>query len=152
MLDKTAGEHFRCVVGRRFLAGASRQAADEGALFVETRFAIEQAFGVGVLADPETGVTTKMKHLRGRSLRGQRLHASAPFGHWHTQTFIAGLRCWGMTAPWIIDAPMNRALFVRFESDRNGLRQTQGTFTRRRGQNIRRLVEDRRRYLQSLQS
>jgi transposase len=59
----------------------------------------------------ETGVTTKMTRLRGRSLRGQRLHASAPFGHWHTQTFIAGLRCWGMTAPWIIDAPMNRTIF-----------------------------------------
>lgn len=59
----------------------------------------------------ETGVTTKMTRLRGRSLRGQRLHASAPFAHWGTQTFVAGLRCWGMTAPWIIDAPMNRAIF-----------------------------------------
>jgi hypothetical protein len=35
----------------------------------------------------------------------------APFGHWGTQTFIAGLRCFGLTAPWIIDRPMNRAAF-----------------------------------------
>ncbi|RWB47282.1 MAG: hypothetical protein EOQ42_28965 [Mesorhizobium sp.] len=28
-----------------------------------------------------------------------------------TQTFIAGLRCFGLAAPWIIDRPMNRAAF-----------------------------------------
>ena len=32
-------------------------------------------------------------------------------GHWATQTFIAGLRCDGMTAPWVIDHPMNRETF-----------------------------------------
>jgi transposase len=35
----------------------------------------------------------------------------APFGHWGTQTFVAGLRCFGLTAPWIVDRPMNRAIF-----------------------------------------
>ena len=40
----------------------------------------------------ETAVTTKMVRLRGRSPRGTRLPGAAPFGHWHTQTFIAGLR------------------------------------------------------------
>ncbi|MDF0543966.1 transposase [Sphingobium sp. H39-3-25] len=59
----------------------------------------------------ETGTTTKMARLRGRARRGERLRASAPFGHWGTQTFIAGLRCDGLTAPWIIDQPMNRHLF-----------------------------------------
>jgi transposase len=59
----------------------------------------------------ETGTTTKMTRLRGRSRRGQRLHAKAPFGHWGTQTFIAGLRHDGLTAPWVIDKPMNRAIF-----------------------------------------
>lgn len=52
-----------------------------------------------------------MTRLRGRSLRGQRLRASAPFGHWGTQTFIAGLRCFGLIAPWVIDGPMNRLAF-----------------------------------------
>ncbi|MFV0294014.1 MAG: transposase, partial [Paracoccus sp. (in: a-proteobacteria)] len=33
----------------------------------------------------------------------------APFGHWKTQTFIAGLRCNALTAPWVIDGAMNRA-------------------------------------------
>ena len=59
----------------------------------------------------ETGTTTKLTRLRGRCLKGERLHSKAPFGHWKTQTFIAGLRCDGLTAPFVIDAPMNRAIF-----------------------------------------
>jgi len=59
----------------------------------------------------ETSTNTKMCRLRGRSLRGTRLKASTPFGRWGTRTFIAGLRCFGLTAPWIIDGPMNRAFF-----------------------------------------
>ena len=59
----------------------------------------------------ETGTTTKMTRLRGRARRGARLKADAPFAHWATQTFIAGLRCDGLTAPWVIDQPMNREIF-----------------------------------------
>ena len=59
----------------------------------------------------ETSVNTKMVRLCGRCPRGQRLRMEAPFGHWGTQTFIAGLRCFGLTAPWIINRPMNRAAF-----------------------------------------
>ena len=62
----------------------------------------------------ETGVTTKMTRLRGRSLKGQRLRAAAPFGHWFTQTFIAGLRCHELTAPWVIDGPITRAAFETY--------------------------------------
>jgi hypothetical protein len=59
----------------------------------------------------ETAVTTKMTRLRGRSPRGTRLEADAPFGHWRTQTFIAGLRIDELSAPWVLDGPMNRAAF-----------------------------------------
>jgi transposase len=59
----------------------------------------------------ETSVNTKMVRLRGRSQCGTRLVMNAPFGHWKTQTFVAGLRCFGLTAPWIIDRPMNRVIF-----------------------------------------
>ena len=55
-----------------------------------------------------------MTRLRGRAQRGRRLKAHAPFGHWKTQTFIAALRCDGLTAPWIIDAPMNRKIFETY--------------------------------------
>jgi len=59
----------------------------------------------------ETATTTKMTRLRGRARHGQRLKGRAPFGHWKTQTFIAGLRCDGLTAPWIIDRPMTKEIF-----------------------------------------
>jgi transposase len=60
----------------------------------------------------ETAVTTKMTRLRGRSLCGDRLPAHAPFGRWETQTFIAGLRCGALTAPFIIEGAMDRNLYV----------------------------------------
>ncbi|MHB0953431.1 MAG: transposase [Allorhizobium sp.] len=45
------------------------------------------------------------------SARGQRYRTHALFGSWKSQTFIAGLRCHGLTAPWIVDAPMNGRIF-----------------------------------------
>jgi len=62
----------------------------------------------------ETGTTTKMTRLRGRAPRGERLRLPAPFGHWHTQTFVAALRCDGLTAPWVLDGPMNRRAFETY--------------------------------------
>jgi transposase len=62
----------------------------------------------------ETGVNTKMVRLYGRSRKGERLPASAPFGHWKTHTFIAGLRCHELTAPWVIDGPISRSAFDRY--------------------------------------
>jgi len=62
----------------------------------------------------ETGTTTKMTRLRGRCPRGQRLRSKAPFGHWKTQTFIAGLRHDGLAAPFVVDRPMNRRIFETY--------------------------------------
>lgn len=62
----------------------------------------------------ETGTTTKMTRLYGRCLKGKRLKSKAPFGHWKTQTFIAGLRSFGLTAPFVIDRPMNRRIFETY--------------------------------------
>jgi transposase len=62
----------------------------------------------------ETSVTTKLTRLRGRAPRGERLHASAPFGQWARQTFIAALRASGLTAPWVIDGSLNRARFETY--------------------------------------
>ena len=62
----------------------------------------------------ETGTSTKMTRLRGRSLKGQRLRMSAPFGHWKTHTFVAGLRCNELSAPWIIDGPITRLAFEAY--------------------------------------
>ncbi len=59
----------------------------------------------------ETAVTTKMTRLSGRARRGWRLRAKAPYARWGTQTFIAGLRQNGLTAPWVIPNAMDRVAF-----------------------------------------
>ena len=59
----------------------------------------------------ETGASTKMARLRGRAKRGQRCRSPVPHGHWKTTTFIGALRLNGMTAPMVIDGPMNRDVF-----------------------------------------
>ena len=59
----------------------------------------------------ETSTNTKLTKRTGWSPQGERLRTYAPFGAWRTQTFIAALRCYGLTAPWIVDRPMNRQIF-----------------------------------------
>lgn len=59
----------------------------------------------------ETGASTKMTRLSGRAKRGQRCRAAIPHGHWLTTTFTAALRCNALTAPMILDGPMNGAAF-----------------------------------------
>jgi transposase len=62
----------------------------------------------------ETSVKTNMTRLRGRSPRGRRLVAAVPHGHWKTSTFVAGLRCDGLTAPLVIDGAMNGETFLAY--------------------------------------
>lgn len=59
----------------------------------------------------ETSVKTNLTRLRGRAPVGERLSGAAPFGKWRTQTFIAGLTCGGLIAPWVIDGAMNGPAF-----------------------------------------
>ncbi len=62
----------------------------------------------------ETGASTKMARIRGRAKRGQRCRAAVPHGHWKTTTFTAGLRLDGMTAPMVLDGPMNGDAFLAY--------------------------------------
>ncbi len=55
-----------------------------------------------------------MARLRGRALKGERCRAAVPHGHWKTTTFAAALRVDGMTAPMVLDGPMNRAAFQAY--------------------------------------
>ena len=59
----------------------------------------------------ETGATTKMARLYGRAKRGARCKAPIPHGHWKTTTFTGALRVSGMTAPMVLDGPMNAISF-----------------------------------------
>lgn len=59
----------------------------------------------------ETGLSTKMSRLRGRSPRGERCRSGVPHGHWKTTTFTGALRLSGMTALMVLDGAMNGVAF-----------------------------------------
>src|SRR5512132_1303101 len=62
----------------------------------------------------ETGTSTNMARLRGRAPRGERLVGKVPHGHWKTTTFVAALRSSALTAPCVIDGPMNGNAFLAY--------------------------------------
>ena len=53
-----------------------------------------------------------MTRARGRSERGKPCFGSVPHGHWHNNTFIAGLRSDRVVAPMLIPGPMDGDAFV----------------------------------------
>ena len=59
----------------------------------------------------ETWAKTNMARSHGRCPRGERLIGRVPHGHWKTTTFVAGLRHDGITAPFVVDRPMNGVIF-----------------------------------------
>jgi transposase len=46
----------------------------------------------------ESGAKTNLTRLCGRALKGERVHASTPHGHWQTTTMISSIRLDGSTA------------------------------------------------------
>jgi transposase len=55
-----------------------------------------------------------MARTHGRSPRGERLIATVPHGHWHTTTFLCGLRHDGPVAPLVLDGAINGASFLAY--------------------------------------
>jgi transposase len=62
----------------------------------------------------ETWAKTNMTRTHGRCPVGQRLVAKVPHGNWKTLTFIAALRCDGITAPCVLDGPINGQSFLAY--------------------------------------
>ena len=62
----------------------------------------------------ESGISTNMARLRGRAPRGERLVGKIPHGHWKMTTFVAALRSSALTAPGLIDGPMNGNTFLAY--------------------------------------
>ena len=62
----------------------------------------------------ETWTATNMTRRYGRATRGKRCVASVPHGHRESTTLIAGLRHDDVTAPLVIDGPMNGAVFLHY--------------------------------------
>ena len=59
----------------------------------------------------ETSTNIKMVRLCGRTPKGDRMNSAAPFGRWGTQIFVVGIKCDGLVASWIVNAPINWAIF-----------------------------------------
>ncbi len=59
----------------------------------------------------ESGAKTNMTRLRGRALRGERVYASNPHGHWHTTTMISSIRLDGSAACMAIDGATDTEVF-----------------------------------------
>jgi transposase len=66
-----------------------------------------------VLID-ETWVKTNLAPTHGRCRRGERLYAKVPHGHWKTTTLVAALRDDGITAPFVLDGPINGQCFKAY--------------------------------------
>ena len=62
----------------------------------------------------ETWASTNMARRYGRAPRGQRLRMSVPHGHWKTTTFVGALRLTGITAPMVLDGPINGLAFQAY--------------------------------------
>ena len=58
-----------------------------------------------------------MARRYGRCLKGQRLLCKEPWGHWKTITFTGALRLNGMTAPMVLDGPMDGDAFRVYITD-----------------------------------
>jgi transposase len=62
----------------------------------------------------ETWTKTNMTRTHGRAQKGARLLAKVPHGHWRTSTFLAALRSDQITAPCVVDGPINGATFLAY--------------------------------------
>ena len=67
-----------------------------------------------ILFIDETWAKTNMTRSRGRSLKGQRLVAKVPHGHWKTTTLVAALDPTGMRCSMTIDGAVNAQSFEAF--------------------------------------
>ena len=62
----------------------------------------------------ETWAKDNMTRLRGRCRRGQRLIGKVPMARWQTTTFLAALRVDRMTAPMVLDGPIDGEWFLAY--------------------------------------
>ena len=65
----------------------------------------------GLVFIDEIWAKTNMAPIRGWGIRGQRLVAHVPHGHWKTMTFLAALRSDRIDAPCVFDGPINGESF-----------------------------------------
>lgn len=62
----------------------------------------------------ETCLNTQMVRRYGRAAAGARCVDHVPHGHWRTATFLAALRHDRLTAPLLLDGPLDGELFLAY--------------------------------------
>jgi len=62
----------------------------------------------------ETSVSTTITRVYGRAPQGERLIQKVPHGNWKTITFVAALRHDSITAPFVLEGPMNGEMFKAY--------------------------------------
>ena len=62
----------------------------------------------------ETAAATNLAPRYGWAARSERLIGQVPHGHWHANTFVAGLTLEGPIAPLMIDGAMNAVTFEQW--------------------------------------
>jgi len=59
----------------------------------------------------ESGAKTNLTRLRGRALRGERVHAKSPQCHWQTTTMLCSMRVDGSTACMAVEGATDTEVF-----------------------------------------
>jgi hypothetical protein len=95
-----------CGLSRKKTLRASEQDRPDVAAarreWVEARQPIMSRSRHRLICVDETSTSTNMTRTRGCCPKGERLVMKNPFGHWMTETMIAGFKCDGLIAPFII--------------------------------------------------
>src|SRR6185437_8635885 len=74
----------------------------------------QKSLGNRLIFLDETWTTTAMTRRYAWADVGSRALGHAPNGHWKTTTFLAGLTCEGLIAPFVLDGPINAECFLAY--------------------------------------
>ena len=72
----------------------------------------QKSLGGRLIFLDETWTTTAMTRRYAWADVGTRAFGHALNGHWKTTTFLAGLTCEGLIAPFVLDGPINAECFL----------------------------------------
>src|SRR3984885_5808718 len=74
----------------------------------------QKSLGGRLIFLDETWTSTAMTRRYAWADVGARALGYAPNGHWKTTTFLAGLTCEGLIAPFVLDGPINAECFFAY--------------------------------------
>jgi hypothetical protein len=118
-----AGERERSDVTRRRAQKYQGRVAPERLVFID-----------------ETWTKTNMAPLRGWARRGRRLIGKVPHRRWKSMTFVAALPHHGITAPWLLEGPIDGESRILVPTLRRGNIVATDNLGSHRGKAVRALI------------